>query len=244
MMGKSIYEKTTLIRELVNKPRRHHILSTSEYFYQIASAFYIVVDTERAINAFSLQDFGQNQGALYLAVYGLLQAIYVQQDAVVNLLNPLLDVENVSRNYPRLNEIRSIRNKSIGHPTSTRPTEKGGPTSHHFISQRTLSQVGFELVSYTCDGEFQHNQIDIPNLLEDQAKFIAGILDTIIEGLQEEDRKHKKKFHMEKLMAIFPSSIRYLFEKVEVAILYSHLQTWDWDALTASSVSSSNSKNL
>jgi hypothetical protein len=206
------------IRELINNPRKHYELRQNKaLFSQLVSSLDTIEDSEQAIAAFIASEFGESKAALYLAIYGLLQAFFVQQDAVIHLCESLGIKEGID-NYPKLKEVREIRNDSIGHPTK-RDQKKGQPTSYHHISQITMTRAGFQMGSFFSDGRYQHKDIHIPGLIGDQREYVAEILDALIEKLDTEEKTHKAKFRMEKLLAIFPDSIGYHCDKIVESVL-------------------------
>ncbi len=209
-----IQEQANQIRDFINNPRKHYELRQNKaLFSQLCSSLDVIEDTEEAIAAYTTKEFGESKSAHYLAVYGLLQAIYVQQDAVINLCESLGIRERID-NYPKLKEVRETRNDIVGHPTKRYP-RKGQPTSYHHISRITLSQSGFKLASFFADGSPpQFRDIEIPGLIVEQRKFISTILATLIGNLEAEEKAHKAKFRMEKLVDIFPATLGYNFEKV------------------------------
>lgn len=209
-----IQEQANQIRDSINNPRKHYELRQNKaLFSQLCSSLDVIEDTEEAIAAYTAKEFGESKSAHYLAVYGLLQAIYVQQDAVINLCESLGIRESIN-NYPKLKSIRETRNDIVGHPTK-RDQRKGQPISYHHISRITLSQSGFKLASFFADGSPpQFKDIDIPGLIVEQRKFISTILASQISNLEAEEKEHKAKFRMEKLLDIFPATLGYNFEKV------------------------------
>lgn len=53
-----------------------------------------------------------------LYIYGLLQALFLQQDAANGISTALLGKKiDFKQEYPSLFEIREIRNDTVGHPT-------------------------------------------------------------------------------------------------------------------------------
>jgi hypothetical protein len=77
-----------------------------------------------------------------------------------------------------------------------------------------MSKKGFQLLSHYSDGTRQFRDISIPGLISDQKKFIAEMLTRVIDELKAEVKAHKEKFHMQKLVNVFPSTLGYAFEKV------------------------------
>lgn len=232
-----IYNLENQIRKLINIPHKHYELRQNKsLFSQLCSCLDVIEDTEDAINAYIEKDFGQDKPFLYLAIYGLLQAFFVQQDAVNNL-REALGVKETTDIYPKLREIKEIRNDSIGHPTK-RNQRKGTPTSYHHITQKTLCKSGFTLTSYySDDSPPQFKYIDIPELINEQNKYISEILSTLIIYLEEEEKKHKEKYQMEKLLALFPTTLDYYLEKLSEGVYRDesvHLAEGCLDSIIAS----------
>lgn len=179
---------------------------------QLCSCLDVIGDSELAIAAYLDREFGGSIGEHYLAVYGLLQALFLQQDAVINLEDSL-GIQDTIYNYPRLKEIREVRNASIGHPTK-KDRPKSQPTSYHFISRPTLKPDGFQLLSIDNNGKLRFKDVSIPDLITDQRTYLSEILTSVIGELEQKEKAHKEKFRMEKLVSIFPATLNYDFEKV------------------------------
>jgi hypothetical protein len=212
----SIGKQEGRIRDLINEPRTQYLLIKQKGLWQqLCSCLDIIGDTEIAIAAYTVRKMGSDKGSLYLAVYGLLQSLVLQQDAVFHL-GESLDMKGIRSKYPRLEEIREIRNDSIGHPTKRDRTKKGkkAPNSYHGISRISLSYEGFQLFTSDETGAYKFNRISIPDLLADQNRDISLILNSMIETLEQAVIAHKNQFKEEKLVDSFPSSLGYHMEKV------------------------------
>jgi hypothetical protein len=211
--GEVMHEYTHKIRDFINEPRAQHaLLKNLGLWHQLCSCLDAIEDTELAIASYSTGEFTASDGALYLAVYGLLQALFLQQDAVFNMCESL-EIPNQLDEYPRLRQIREIRNESIGHPTK-KDRPRGQRTSYHSISRITLDTEGFELLSTYGDGASNIKQVSIPDLIEDQRNYVSEILGLVISELARREAVHKDEFKMEKLASLFPPSLGYCFEKI------------------------------
>lgn len=206
------------IREYINDPRKHYKLRQNKpLFSQLCSSLDVIGDTEQAITAFEAKEFGDSTAVHYLAVYGLFQAIYVQQDAINNLCEALKIPENTN-NYPKLKQIRDIRNEAVGHPTK-KDKPKSKSISYHHISRASLRPTGFDMLSFYNDGTYRHMHINISEWVAEQRKYISVILSTLTGRLEAEEKAHKEKFRMEKLVNLLPQGMSYEFEKVSDSIL-------------------------
>lgn len=210
-MNNLVYKIICEIRDFINNPRTQYLLSRNRgYWNQLCSSLDVIQDCELAINSYANNNFSTEDGEKYLRIYGLLQAAFVQQDAVTNLWESL----QISGDFElgeKLKNIRKIRNESIGHPTKIKNN------SYHFISRVSMEKSGFKLIScYNNKTEF--NDILLIDIIKEQETILSEKLKTILQYLKNEEKEHKEKFKMKKLESVFPETFLYsktgLFESV------------------------------
>jgi hypothetical protein len=203
------------IRDLINIPRKQKsLLLEPASWNKLTSSLDIIGDTELAIDAFEASDFPKDEGRKYLILYGILQALFIQQDAVQNL------TEALKLSYspdPLLNEIREIRHDSIGHPSKRQ--RKGKELSYNFISRITISHSGFSLMKTFPDGRTpEFININLPSIINTQRDKLSLALNILLDRLKEDEMKHRKMFRNDLLEDIFPSTIGYYFQKLNEGI--------------------------
>ncbi|MDE0087357.1 MAG: hypothetical protein OXU23_16665 [Candidatus Poribacteria bacterium] len=171
-----------------------------------------IEDTEEALESFLKLDIdSSDEGRNYLRIYGALQALFVQQDAVKNLHDALKIPYTEDK---ALDKIRNIRNDAAGHPT-----KRGNKRAFNFISRPTVSSHGFQLITYyrTNSGndklDSKREDINVPDLIATQKSVFVDVLNNIIKALQEEEMEHKKRFAGKKLTDAFRHT-SHLFQKV------------------------------
>jgi hypothetical protein len=202
-----IHEKITEIRDLINEPWRHKIfMENNGNYYKLCSSLDVLGDSQHSINFYmQLKDFeGPFEGG-YLYAYGILQSLYVQSDAILSLEEAIHfpkifnKKDFFKKQYPDLLSIRELRNKSIGHPTSS------WHSSFHFLNQSTLTKNGFGLLNfYSDERKPDHEYIDITKAISIQEKNVNNIFEKIIVQLNKEYQLHKNKYKKEKLVDLFP----------------------------------------
>lgn len=207
-----MHQYTQKIRDLINNPRKQfNLLKNRKFWNQLCSSLDVIEDCDLAIDAYINNEFGPDDGEKYLRLYGVLQALFLQQDAIINLHESLVLPNNLNLN-PKLKEIRDIRNDSIGHPT-----KRGNYKSYHFISRNTITKSGFQLFSNYENSKTRIRDISIISLIKEQRKYLSKALEKVIDSLIAEEKAHKEKFKMEKLENIFSNS-QYYIEKIFEAI--------------------------
>jgi hypothetical protein len=177
----TIYEQIQKIRSFVSPYAMQQILKKDGVlWYQMCSCLDVIEDTELAITAYIKREYKENTEGHYLAVYGLLQAFFAQQDAAINLCESI-GISKKINNYPILEKIRRIRNDTVGHATKRGSKNK---TSYHFISQITLKHEGFQHLSIDSSGKVDFEDVSIPDLISDQRTYLSHILSSTIVKLE------------------------------------------------------------
>ncbi len=146
---------------------------------QLCSALDTIQQTELAMQAYAASAGLAGTGEHYLALYGLLQAMVLQQDAVCHLDEALGGTGTSIGRDQQLQAIRKIRNVSVGHPTKV---DRRDVMSHHRISRPKLGK-GFELVSEYDDGRRKFTFVSIADLLRKQKLSVARMMRTIVQSL-------------------------------------------------------------
>lgn len=169
----AVREAEQRLRGVVNEPEiQHRLIQGQRRWQELCSSLDVIGDTDSAIAAYLASPPIRNMGLLYLLTYGLLQVLYVQQDAVQHAAKAV----GLPYKLPEeLLTIREIRNKAIGHPTDR---TKG-------IIQLTLSHEGFTLYSFDCSRPETSQPIRFAELIEAQSAAVIQCIDKIIHYLEQ-----------------------------------------------------------
>lgn len=201
------------VREHINTSRNQNVLiKDSDNWNQICSSLDTVGDTIYSLQDYLAADYPEKIGLRYIFTYGLLQALFIQQDAIGHLAEAFnLPFELTDR----LKEIRTLRNAAIGHPTKNKVK---GTTYYNYISRMSLSKSGFTLLRSFNQGQDEFIDIELYPIISDQLKDIMQSYLFIESKLVEADKMHKEKYKEKLLADIFPSSMSYSFSKIAQGI--------------------------
>ncbi|ENM6580597.1 hypothetical protein ACKGLS_000704 [Vibrio alginolyticus] len=199
------------IRDYINVSRRQfQIMGNKANWNKLCSALDLVGDTELAIEAYPNLCSTRSDGASYLVVYGILQTLLLQQDAAKHIADAL-ELKKIKR-PKQLDEIRIIRNSAAGHPTSQK---ENGSYKSCFISRFSLSPVSFQMVtSFSNSSEPKFTTVSIPSLLEVQGKYIAELLEQVVDELKKQEMEHRLMHKDNKLEDSFPQTLSYHLGKI------------------------------
>ena len=205
------------VRKYINTTRyQNDLLSDSDNWNQTCSSLDTIGDTLYSQQDYLEEEYPASVGLKYIFTYGLLQALFIQQDA----MNHLSEAFGIKFELTdRLKEIRALRNASIGHPTKNKSKSV---TYYNYISRMTLSKTGFTLMRSYDQGRNEFVDVDIYSLVHDQLKDIEASYKLLDEKLKEADRVHREKYQDNLLADIFHSSMSYTFRKVAEGIHSPH----------------------
>jgi hypothetical protein len=176
------------IRDAFNGSKRRNVLIKESKDWQLlCSSMDVLEDTELCIDSYKKLDVEKynNKGLCYLIVYGILQTLILQQDALENIKNVLGYKINVP---DEIKNIREIRNNAVGHPIRER---NGEINSINFLVRMTLHPFKFQINTWKPEyDDVWHTSecIDILAIIESQTKYIETVKADIIMRIKKEDR--------------------------------------------------------
>jgi hypothetical protein len=176
---------------------------------QLWASMDIIDDVDSALEAYLNNEFPTDLGERYLRIYGAMQGLFLQQDALSDLVKAIRPSKAI---YPNdvLKDIRDARNASVGHPTRL---NRKGSLSTHGIVQNSMRKDGFDLISYPSkDGNvFQH--VPVRELIEKQRVETVRILTEVVNDLRAQEEAHRARFRDIKVIKVF-DQVSYAFEKI------------------------------
>jgi hypothetical protein len=213
----AIREVEIKIRDRINDARRKTaLLRDRAKWAMLCSSLDVIGDTELATASYlsrgALADEGlRDTGNLYVILYGMLQVLYVQQDALKHLH------EALGLTYVRdseLSRIRRIRNDAIGHPTHGNYGQ-----SFHFLARITLSPGGCQMITMRPgEDTTEMMTINLPEIVVQHQTVVEKVLRALLSHLEHEDESHRAMFKDKKLTDCFPPRLGHTHEKIAGAI--------------------------
>src|SRR5680860_393465 len=187
----------------------NHFESTFGDYEKCFTSLDLIEDCEDAIDEFLGLPESNLPKRSVLYIYGVLQAIYCQQDGLFGLH------KNISKSkFKKLNEffshfefdteIREIRNDIAGHPTSRKRDSE-----FYFIDKGPNSKFRFSYAGYKP--EFRIVEVDLKYLIEEQEKFAKRVLqevDTIIKCTVKEHKNDNKDISLYSIISNLNYSIQ------------------------------------
>lgn len=185
------------LRDLVNDHRRRAALSREpRRWNQLCSCMDAIGDAEHALDAHAELTEGASRRHLYLAHFGFVQALYLQQDAVTNLCETLGFSDLADCVRVELSDVRDVRN-DVAHMTDR---ERG----RRFVGivHMSMTANSFERYSFG-DFDVEHGAVDCSALAGRQHAVLGEVLDLAVERLREDEREHRERFRSQPLADAF-----------------------------------------
>ncbi|XLQ19719.1 MAG: hypothetical protein ACKUBY_03950 [Candidatus Moraniibacteriota bacterium] len=176
------------------------------------SAFDNIQDTQSAI-----EEYIEQKHPTKLSIYGILQALIVQQDSMVHL-EESVDIEVPKfEDFSELKEIRNIRNETVGHPSETKK-KRGKDISYGdgditYTSLSTVENTNILEYQVWSHNDFVNKKVNIIEIIDKQSNVLSSEIDRIIKRINEIENKHKKKFNNDSLVSKLAQS-GYLIQKL------------------------------
>lgn len=187
------------IRDHINRIEKQCVLIKDRGSWnKLCASLDVLEDSQHAIDYYVISEYPSDFRGKYLFTYGLLQAIYLQQDALKHLNESLgLGLIKYHIDYPELNDIREIRNDVTGHPTERHKTK------FIYLAQISMQKDSFSYMVFEVEKETTHHPVDVLKTIETQMKLVQDILQEIIIVLDNEFVDYINKFRDVKLVNFF-----------------------------------------
>ncbi len=207
---KDINKSFTELRDAINNSirLRNEVFQKSDQSWdRLWAALDALEDAQQAIDAFA-----KSEHVSYLELYGLLQAFYVQQDSVSFIMQTVIDQPRINweKDEPKLNEIRSLRNETTGHPADIN-TSKGKAFCN--IDRSSISKMGFRYVIWDKTGAHS-KKADLDKIIQTQENEITRLVKATSQKIIKNDKAFIEQFSGEKLKDTYAQISHYQFEKL------------------------------
>lgn len=208
-LDKLLFEFTNIYQDPWYKGK---LYSNKENWESFFASKYMFEDSFEGVKYFYRSEGFQNHEDGYIKIYGVLQALYLMQDAVMNfykiVFNKKLEFKN---KYPNSEKVRQIRNNITGHPYSDWNKEAT------YISRITINKFSFHSIMwYPKDKSYSkqtnHETINLKSLIELQIPESYQLILDISKKIKSDIMNHKKKYKNVKLSEGFDNK-GYYFSK-------------------------------
>lgn len=158
----------------------HQSTACQNYFFAAAqeeryaayyTSMYLLQDTTESLMAHRAQGFSSNPCKAYIEFWGVMQALFIQQDSISELHEAITDNTLETANLAPWQALRTLRNTCAGHPAKkNRP--KTSPISRTFMGRRFggYAAITYEQWQSSSDiSGISHPTVPLGALIDDYA---------------------------------------------------------------------------
>ena len=206
--------------ELINRIREHinrtdkkvKLLECQKKWLQLTSSLDVLEDGTCAVAYYCNEYFPSELGGRYLFTYGILQALFLQQDAIKGISEALFGKKiDFKADYPDAFTVRELRNDVVGHPTY-----RDDGKSYIYLVQSSLQNrniFSYLRESANAKKESDFVTVDVSKAINDTSRCVNNILLKAADELDEEFRTYLDAHKERKMKKIF-DTLGYAREKV------------------------------
>ena len=216
------------IRKHISRTETYNLIYQKKYNWNmLCVSLDTLQDTEEMIQYFRESEFPKDMRGKFLAIYGLLQALFVQQDALVNA-NAALELPKITihTDFPDMHAIREIRNDVAGHPTNRGNREKPEGCTYIQLAREGLSKSSFKYVTWNNEINGKMMDVDIMKNLDKQHEEVIKGLNNISMELDVRFKKYIDAHRDRKMTDIF-AKYGYVKEKLLYEPLEGSRPVWN-----------------
>lgn len=196
-------------KHIQRQERMNQLIPIYEKWVGITASIDVLEDSSWAIEYYVENDYPSNMKGKYLYTYGLLQALFVQQDAADNIYKVFFDEKIKWKDeYLEAYDVREMRNDVTGHPLNR---------DNHFFIYLVQMDMEKDSISYLKDDVDSKNheskKVNLMDSIEDSAKCINHVLSRVLEKLDSEHKAYINAHKNVKMVKIF-QGLDYAREKI------------------------------
>lgn len=218
------FELIKKIRAHINRSEKQvKLLPNRKKWNNLTTSLDTLEDSSWAVQFYIESEYPTDFRGKYLFVYGLFQALFLQQNSARSISLTLFSKKiEWETDYPNAFSVRELRNDTIGHPTN----RSNNKTIR--IVQASLSKYSF----YYCKDDNKDSNkdcivdVNVKQAIDENAKCINDILEKAVEDLNKEFKEYIEKHKDRKMTEIF-NMLRYAKEK---ALTDVTMRDWGYNA--------------
>jgi hypothetical protein len=143
------------------------------------TAMYLIQDTGEAVFSHLAEDFSDDPMTAYLQFWGVMQAIFIQQDAISELYAAVVNAKLDIKPLKSWRDLRDLRNLCAGHPSKR---SQGVPVHQRSFMGRAFGK--YSCIRYevwdAATGKITHPTFDLRMLIDRYDEEASDVLRRVL----------------------------------------------------------------
>ena len=159
------------------------LFANDDAFAAFYTGKYLIQDTAESISAHMSAGFSKNPYAAYIEFWGVMQALIIQQDAIVELHKSICGIGPVLAKPSPWYALRELRNRCAGHPANK---SVNGSTLRSFMGRTfgCYEEIVYEQYD-AATAKTTHPKINLRKLIDEYDGQAASILSLCLDHLKQ-----------------------------------------------------------
>ncbi len=143
------------------------------------TSMYLIQDTGEAVATHMLRGFASDPMQAYLEFWGIMQAINIQQDAIIELHKAVVGSAPIIQPGTAWPRLRDLRHACAGHPANR---SRGVPASQRTFMGRSFGN--YDAIQYelwdASTGQITHPVVDLRQMIDNYDMEASAILNSVL----------------------------------------------------------------
>jgi len=148
------------------------------------TSMYLIQDTAEGLAAHREKGFADNPLISYIEFWGIMQAIFIQQDAISELYWSVTNCKLGTSLLKKWLEIRALRNICAGHP-SRKERPNSTPLTRTFLGRGFGDYDSFTYEQWQSPDQISHPSIELGRLITEYEAEASEVLNIIFKHMKE-----------------------------------------------------------
>lgn len=157
--------------------------SQEERYSAYYTSMYLLQDTTESLIVHRYKDFSSDPFEAYIEFWGVMQALFIQQDSISELHEAVIGSALNRRNLVSWNELRNLRNTCAGHPVK-KDRPKKSPLSRTFMGRSFGNYSAVTYEQWQSDRIISHPVVDLGSLIDSYATEAEQQLSLILQSMK------------------------------------------------------------
>ena len=172
----------------------HESASCQQFFFDAAqeeryaayyTSMYLLQDTTESLIMHRLKGFSSDPLEAYIEFWGVIQALFIQQDSISELHQAVIGNTPDARNLTSWQALRSLRNTCAGHPAK-KDRPKSTPLSRTFMGRSFGDYSAVTYEQWQSGGRISHPEVDLGALIDSYAIEAESQLAAVLQFMRQQ----------------------------------------------------------
>lgn len=149
------------------------------------TSMYLLQDTTESLMAHRTKDFSSDPFEAYIEFWGVMQALFIQQDSISELYEAVTGGPLKTHNLTSWQSLRTVRNTCAGHPAK-KNLPKTSPLSRTFMGRGFGGYSAVTYEQWQSGSSISHPTVDLGALIDSYATEAESQLTAVLQSMKQQ----------------------------------------------------------